>query len=587
MTNAPTETAVRETSPPHRRRQPFAATFLLLIVVQLLALGIWAAIAPAATSNVLVWGNDSSGQLDQPPGYVDLVAVSASYTYTLGLRAGGTVVGWGTGPTVPPAGLTGVVAVSAGSSHAVALKMDGTVVGWGDIKPPAGLSGVVAVASGSLHSLALKSDGTVVGWGGNGYGQEAPPAGLADVVAIAAGGLHSLALKSDGTVVGWGYDGYGQSEIPAGLTDVVSISEGEEYCLALKSDGTVVGWGLKDFPWDDFGQADPPADLGHVVAVSAGNWHALALKDDGTVVGWGHDYDGEATVPPGLGNVTAIAAGGSHSVALRAPGVLSPVVGCFLPPLGLPGDLVTIYGSGLDGVTSVKFGDTPASFTQLSDTRLRASVPAGAATGPLTVTTAGGSANSAKSFKVPAPPSVTSISPATARVTDEVTILGSGFDDTSSVLFNGAYAAYVVDNDFQITATVPLDATSGPITVVTSGGSAESEWLTVLPPIAPTLTMSLGGPKKGTLGRGKVLTITGKADPGGMLAGESVVLQVQHLQRKVWVWDFIGTACIGQDGSFSGSYKPGDEGTYQARVTLEQTWLHTWAETPWASFGVR
>ncbi len=56
--------------------------------------------------------------------------------------------------------------------------------------------------------------------------------------------------------------------------------------------------------------------------------------------------------------------------------------------------------------------------------------------------------------------------PNTGPVGTVVTISGSGFTGATDVQFNGLTASYTVDNDGQITATVPLSATTGPITVI-------------------------------------------------------------------------------------------------------------------------
>src|SRR5690349_3065645 len=49
-------------------------------------------------------------------------------------QASGTIVGWGNNSSLQlqiPPGLNAAIAVAAGSAHSLALKSDGTVVGWG------------------------------------------------------------------------------------------------------------------------------------------------------------------------------------------------------------------------------------------------------------------------------------------------------------------------------------------------------------------------------------------------------------------------------------------------------------------------
>jgi hypothetical protein len=59
-----------------------------------------------------------------------------------------------------------------------------------------------------------------------------------------------------------------------------------------------------------------------------------------------------------------------------------------------------------------------------------------------------------------------SFNPTSGPIGTSVIISGSGFTGATDVQFNGVSAAYTVDNDAQITATVPPTATTGPITVI-------------------------------------------------------------------------------------------------------------------------
>ena len=70
------------------------------------------------------------------------------------------------------------------------------------------------------------------------------------------------------------------------------------------------------------------------------------------------------------------------------------------PNYGTVGSEVKILGNGLTGTTSVTFNGTPATFTVVSDAYIRATVPTGAATGTIVVTTSSGTLNSKGSFQV-------------------------------------------------------------------------------------------------------------------------------------------------------------------------------------------
>lgn len=82
-----------------------------------------------------------------------------------------------------------------------------------------------------------------------------------------------------------------------------------------------------------------------------------------------------------------------------APSPGAPTVTSFSPTSGPVGTTVTIEGTNFTG-TSVAFAGTEASFTVESSTRITAVVPAGATTGPITVTTGSGTATSATDFVV-------------------------------------------------------------------------------------------------------------------------------------------------------------------------------------------
>jgi uncharacterized repeat protein (TIGR03803 family) len=71
-----------------------------------------------------------------------------------------------------------------------------------------------------------------------------------------------------------------------------------------------------------------------------------------------------------------------------------------LPTSGKVGAAVTILGTNLAGATGVKFNGLAASFTVVSGTEIKTSVPVGATTGRITVTTPGGVLKSNIAFRV-------------------------------------------------------------------------------------------------------------------------------------------------------------------------------------------
>jgi len=93
-----------------------------------------------------------------------------------------------------------------------------------------------------------------------------------------------------------------------------------------------------------------------------------------------------------------------HNEFLPAAGPpAGPSISGFSPGSGPSGTSVVISGSGFTGTTDVRFNGTsvgPGGFTEDSDTQITATVPGGAATGPISVVTPGGTGTSASNFSV-------------------------------------------------------------------------------------------------------------------------------------------------------------------------------------------
>lgn len=107
-----------------------------------------------------------------------------------------------------------------------------------------------------------------------------------------------------------------------------------------------------------------------------------------------------ATVPAGaLSTNPTVTTGSTVLTALYAFKV-TPTLTSFTPPSGPVGTLVTLNGTGLTQTTAVTFNNTAAAFTVVSDSQVTATVPAGATTGKIKITTAGGSVTSSTNFTV-------------------------------------------------------------------------------------------------------------------------------------------------------------------------------------------
>ncbi|MBK8726273.1 MAG: hypothetical protein IPL96_09480 [Holophagaceae bacterium] len=147
----------------------------------------------------------------------------------------------------------------------------------------------------------------------------------------------------------------------------------------------------------------------------------------------------------------------------------------FTPASGRPGTVVILSGSDIASVIAVSFNGVPATFTQLSSTQVSAVVPAGATTGPISVTNSAGLVQMTSLFTVPlAAPRILSFSPNAGATGTIVFINGVNLGGTISVAFNGAAATFTQVSATQLKATVPAAATTGPISVTTPGGTTST-----------------------------------------------------------------------------------------------------------------
>ncbi|MCP4837584.1 MAG: hypothetical protein GY895_22800, partial [Phycisphaera sp.] len=289
--------------------------------------------------NVIVFGENSHGELDVPVDLGACVDAAAGGDFVVVATIAGDVRGWGRsdeGATSPPSGLPTTFEVSAGSGHALAIDVHGQVHAWGrngdgQCDVPNDLGDCIAVAGGRFHSMALLATGEVRCWGGDLYGQSTVPELGSAVVAIAAGDYHSMAVLESGEVVAWGRNGDGQCDVPAGLSNVIAVSGGSFHSLALLGDGSVAAWGR-----NSSGQCDVPAGLA-AATIDAGFSCSIALAATGEFTAWGDLSSGKGTpgveVEAGLlvetvGTHTVLLFGGSSSTDSDGDGIADCVDPC-------------------------------------------------------------------------------------------------------------------------------------------------------------------------------------------------------------------------------------------------------------------
>ena len=212
-----------------------------------------------------------------------------------------------------------------------------------------------------------------------------------------------------------------------------------------------------------------------------------------------------ATVPAGAttGKIGVTTPAGSATSAANF--AVAATITSFSPTSGAPGTHVTITGSAFTGATAAKFNGVAAAFTVNSSTQITATVPATANTGPISVTSPGGTATSAATFTVA--PRITGFTPASGKVGASVVVNGANFTGATAVTFNGTSAVFTVNSAIKITATVPAGATSGKIGVTTPAGSATSAANFSVAPTVNSFSPASGAP-------GTSVTITGATFTG-------------------------------------------------------------------------
>ncbi|MCW9709179.1 beta strand repeat-containing protein [Fodinibius salsisoli] len=199
------------------------------------------------------------------------------------------------------------------------------------------------------------------------------------------------------------------------------------------------------------------------------------------------------TVTVGVGDQTAT---GPTFTVTETP-VPEVTIDDLSPKEGPVGTAVTISGQNFSATKAeniVTFNGTEASISSATETTLEVSVPQGATTGPVSVETNGQTAEG-PTFSVTADPdqqlAISNISPKEGPVGTTVTITGANFSATASenaVTFNGSQAMVSSASTTELVATVPQDATSGPVTVKVGSQTTTGPTFTVGDNAAPTIT---------------------------------------------------------------------------------------------------
>src|SRR5438132_545519 len=203
-----------------------------------------------------------------------------------------------------------------------------------------------------------------------------------------------------------------------------------------------------------------------------------------------------AAVIDGQGNVavyTYDAVGNLVSIQRFTSSGGGGTIGIFVvtPGSALVGATVQIQGFGFSPTASnnqVNFDGTPATVSSATANSITTTVPAGATTGPITVTNTNGTATSPQPFTVLVPPIISGIHPnrVPKEVTTKVIIGGFNLADATTVNFSNAGLVATIlsgatSQSLPINLFVGASVPDGPytFTVTTPAGTAQSGTVTV------------------------------------------------------------------------------------------------------------
>jgi hypothetical protein len=162
-------------------------------------------------------------------------------------------------------------------------------------------------------------------------------------------------------------------------------------------------------------------------------------------------------------------------------------ISSFSPLVAPVGQSVTISGFNLSGTTAVDFNGVPATFNEVSDSVIVATVPANASSGPITISAPDGAAEGPFVFYVEVAPTISSFTPSSGPFGQAVTVSGNGFPGITSATIDGFTAAFSSVTPNSVVLTAPEEAGTGPIVVTNGLGNATSMAnYTIIPP--PTIT---------------------------------------------------------------------------------------------------
>lgn len=209
-----------------------------------------------------------------------------------------------------------------------------------------------------------------------------------------------------------------------------------------------------------------------------------------------------ATVPPGAVTgkvrVTAPVGFGESVGNFTVTGAVLPTITSFTPTSGTSGTVVTITGTNFTGATAVTFGGVPAAaFTVNSAIQITATVPPGAVTGRIRVTTGTGSGDSTIDFTIALAPVIKSILPTSQAAGGTIVIRGANIRSGALNPGDSATGTIVRFVDPGNSANVVVATTGTVLTDVAVGTGPQRVQITVPPrgtlPLIVNIVLEIGG----------------------------------------------------------------------------------------------
>ncbi|WP_162051915.1 IPT/TIG domain-containing protein [Pontibacter pamirensis] len=174
------------------------------------------------------------------------------------------------------------------------------------------------------------------------------------------------------------------------------------------------------------------------------------------------------------GTLTMVASSGVEVETTQQVNIVLPVITSLSPSPVDPGQNLTINGTNLDLVESIEFqgGTEVTSFVSQSATRIVVQVPMNAKRGALTLTTTSGYVIETDNRVSIILPAITTVTPEPVVPGNYLTISGTNLDLVQTVEFTGGarVSTFVAKNANQIVLTVPADAETGILKLITTTG---------------------------------------------------------------------------------------------------------------------